>query len=138
MNREMRLIRAFVDLADTLGAHFDPLDLFARLTEHCTGLPAVDAVGVVMADARGSLRAMTASDDDLGRLDALQVRQGRGPSVDCFRTGDPVTADDLREGTPLARLHRSRPDSRIRLPARPAAAPRRPHDRCGVPRQPAR
>ncbi|WP_030665533.1 GAF and ANTAR domain-containing protein [Streptomyces cellulosae] len=98
MNRELRLIRAFVDLADTLGAHFDPIDLFTRLSAHCTGLLAVDAVGVMMADARGTLRAMTASADDLGRLDVFQVQQEQGPSVDCFRTGEPVTADDLREG----------------------------------------
>ncbi|MDL5202734.1 GAF and ANTAR domain-containing protein [Streptomyces sp. ALI-76-A] len=98
MNRELQLIRAFVDLADTLGARFDPLDLFGRLSEHCTQLLAVDAVGVVMADARGTLRAMASSDDDLGRLDLLQVRQEQGPSVDCFRTGEPVTADDLRQG----------------------------------------
>ncbi|MFJ1972570.1 GAF and ANTAR domain-containing protein [Streptomyces sp. NPDC087903] len=98
MNRELRLTRAFVDLADTLGAYFDPLDLFARLSDHCVGLLAVDAVGVVMADARGELRTMAASADDLGRLDVLQVQRGEGPSVDCFRTGEPVTADDLRAG----------------------------------------
>ncbi|MET7450572.1 GAF and ANTAR domain-containing protein [Streptomyces sp. NPDC005574] len=96
MNRELRLTRAFVDLADTLGAYFDPLDLFARLGDHCVALLEVDAVGVVMADARGRLRTMAASADDLGGLDVLQVRRDEGPSVDCYRTGEQVTADDLR------------------------------------------
>ncbi|MFF7279453.1 GAF and ANTAR domain-containing protein [Streptomyces griseorubiginosus] len=98
MNRELRLTRAFVDLADTLPASFDPLDLFARLGGHCTELLAVDAVGVVMADSRGALRNMVASDDDLLLLDLFQVQQEEGPSVDCFRTGEVVAADDLREG----------------------------------------
>ncbi|MBO4257744.1 GAF and ANTAR domain-containing protein [Streptomyces griseorubiginosus] len=98
MNRELRLTRAFVDLADTLAAHFDPLDLFARLGEHCLGLLAVDAVGVVMADSRGELRPMSASEDGLGRLDLFQVQRDQGPSVDCYRTGEPVAADDLRAG----------------------------------------
>ena len=98
MNRELRVTRAFVDLADTLTTRFDPLDLFARLGEHCTDLLAVDAVGVVMADARGALRNMTSSDDDLLLLDLFQAQQEEGPSVDCFRTGEVVAADDLREG----------------------------------------
>lgn len=98
MNRELRLTRAFVDLADTLAAGFDPLDLFTRLGGHCTDLLPVDAVGVVMADARGALRNMTASDEDLLALDLFQVQQEEGPSVDCFRSGEIVTADDLREG----------------------------------------
>jgi GAF domain-containing protein len=98
MNRELRLTRAFVDLADTLAARFDPLDLFARLAGHCTDLLSVDAVGVVMADARGVLRTMSASAEDLGRLDLFQVQRDEGPSVDCFHSGEPVTAEDLRRG----------------------------------------
>ncbi|MEU6445149.1 GAF domain-containing protein, partial [Streptomyces sp. NPDC047046] len=98
MNRELRVTRAFVDLADTLTARFDPLDLFARLGEHCTALLAVDAVGVVMADARGALRNMTSSDDTIVLLDLFQAQQEEGPSVDCFRSGETVVADDLREG----------------------------------------
>src|SRR3954452_25624757 len=96
MNRELRLTRAFVDLADTLSAYFDPLDLFARLGGHCVALLAVDAVGVVMAVARGTLRTMAASADDLGALEALQVRRDEGPSVDCYRSGEQVVAEDLR------------------------------------------
>ncbi|MGX4691088.1 GAF and ANTAR domain-containing protein [Streptomyces sp. JNUCC 63] len=95
MNRELRLTRAFVDLADTLGSRFDPLDLFDRLSGHCIALLAVDAA-VVVADARGDLRVMASSDDALGRLDLFQVERHRGPSVDCYRSGEPVAADDLR------------------------------------------
>ncbi|MHC3470139.1 GAF and ANTAR domain-containing protein [Streptomyces sp. 7R007] len=98
MNRELRLTRAFVDLADTLAARFDPLDLFARLGDHCLELLAVDAVGVLMADSRGELRAMAASEEELSRLDLFQVQKDQGPSVDCYRSGDPVAADDLRAG----------------------------------------
>ncbi|MBE8471333.1 GAF domain-containing protein [Streptomyces justiciae] len=99
MSRELRLTRAFVDLADTLGTRFDPLDLFTRFGEHCLGLLAVDAVGVMVSDSRGELRPMASSDDELGRLEMLQLEQDDGPSVDCFRTGEPVNADDLRSGS---------------------------------------
>ncbi|WP_405734266.1 GAF and ANTAR domain-containing protein [Streptomyces sp. NBC_00028] len=98
MSRELRLTRAFVDLADTLSTHFDPLDLFTRFGEHCLGLLAVDGVGVLVSDSRGELRTMASSDAELGRLDLLQLEQDDGPSVDCFRTGEPVSADDLRSG----------------------------------------
>jgi len=98
MSRELRLTRAFVDLADTLGSRFDPLDLFTRFGEHCLGLLAIDAVAVMVSDARGELRTMASSETDLGLLEVLQLEQDDGPSVDCFRTGEAVNADDLRSG----------------------------------------
>ncbi|MEU7054673.1 GAF and ANTAR domain-containing protein [Streptomyces sp. NPDC046197] len=98
MSREKRLARAFVDLADTLSSQFDPLDLFERLSGHCVALLAVDAVAVVVVDARGRLRTVVASAADIGRLDRFQVEQHEGPAQDCHRTGEPVAEADLRAG----------------------------------------
>jgi hypothetical protein len=62
------------------------------------GLLAVDAVGVMVSDARGELRTLASSETEPGLLEVLQLEQDDGPSVDCFRTGEPVSADDLRSG----------------------------------------
>ncbi|MEU6812865.1 GAF and ANTAR domain-containing protein [Streptomyces sp. NPDC046831] len=98
-NREERLTRAFVDLADTLDDRFDPLDLFDRLSGYCVGLLAVDAAGAVMTDARGDLRVMASSEEPVAALDLFQAESHEGPSVDCCRTGLPVAGTDLATGT---------------------------------------
>lgn len=95
MSREQQVSRAFVTLADTLTDDFDPLALFQRLVEHCTGLLAVDAAGVMMKDARGSLRTMAASSEEAALLELLQLQNSSGPCVESFHQGRSVDVPDL-------------------------------------------
>ncbi|MGW4393781.1 GAF and ANTAR domain-containing protein [Amycolatopsis nivea] len=90
-----RLARKLVEMADTLAEDYDETAQSQRLADSCVALFGVSAAGVLLADQRGSLEAVAASDVAASRLDQLQVRAGRGPSMDAWRTGAPVRAGDL-------------------------------------------
>ncbi|MES5821305.1 GAF and ANTAR domain-containing protein [Streptomyces sp. RG80] len=96
MNRERQLAKAFVELSDTYAPEFDPLHLFNRLVHACRGLLEVDAAAVMIADARGSLKTMAATDDGAAFVELLQMQSGRGPCMDCFRTGEARDVPDIR------------------------------------------
>jgi GAF domain-containing protein len=95
----------FVDLADTLVTDFDMIDFLHLLTDRSTTLLAASAAGVVLADPRGQLRVAAASSDAAGLVELVQIQNDQGPCLDCFRTGQPVTAADLTSsGQPWPRF----------------------------------
>jgi len=85
----------FVDLADTMVADFDAIDFLHMLTDRSVRLLAASAAGVVLADPRGELRVAAASNEEAGLLELFQLQNDQGPCLECFRTGQPVTAADL-------------------------------------------
>jgi len=85
----------FVDLADTMVADFDVIDFLHVLTDRSVRLLAASAAGVVLADPRGELRVAAVSSGQAGLLELFQLQNDQGPCLDCFRTGQPVTAADL-------------------------------------------
>ena len=93
--REHLVTRAFVSLADTLVDEYDVIDLLDRLVGYSVELLAADAAGIVLADARGRLRAVAASSEDAQLMELLQLQSDQGPCLDCVRTGSPVTVIDL-------------------------------------------
>lgn len=95
--REQLLIRAFVELADTLVDDYDVIDLLDRLVSYSVGLLAADAAGILLADTRGELRVVAASNEESTTLELLQLQADEGPCVDCVRAGVPVSVTDLAE-----------------------------------------
>ena len=85
----------FVDLADTMVADFDVIDFLHMLTDRSVQLLPASAAGVVLADPRGELRVAAASSEEAGLLELFQLQNDQGPCLECFRTGQPVTAADL-------------------------------------------
>src|SRR6202044_231718 len=85
----------FVELADTMVAEFDVIDFLHLLTDRSVALLGASAAGGVLADPRGELRVAAASSEEAGLLELFQLQNDQGPCLDCFRTGRPVTADDL-------------------------------------------
>jgi hypothetical protein len=85
----------FVDLADTMVADFDVIDFLHILTDRSVALLAASAAGVMLADLRGELRVAAASSEAAGLIELFQIQNDQGPCLDCFRTGQPVTAADL-------------------------------------------
>ncbi|HXL90387.1 MAG TPA: GAF and ANTAR domain-containing protein [Streptosporangiaceae bacterium] len=85
----------FVGLADTMVADFDVIDFLHMLTDRSVRLLLVSAAGVVLADPRGELRVAAASSEAAGLIELFQIQDDQGPCLDCFRTGQPVTAADL-------------------------------------------
>src|ERR1700760_3712056 len=85
----------FVDLADTMVAEFDVIDFLHMLTDRSARLLSASAAGVLLADPRGQLRVAAASSEAAGLIELFQIQNDQGPCLDCFRTGQPVTAADL-------------------------------------------
>jgi hypothetical protein len=85
----------FVGLADTMVAEFDVIDFLHMLTDRSVRLLSASAAGVLLADPRGELRVAAASSEAAGLIELFQIQNDQGPCLDCFRTGQPVTAADL-------------------------------------------
>jgi transcriptional regulator with GAF, ATPase, and Fis domain len=85
----------FVDLADTMVADFDVIDFLHMLTDRSARLLSVSASGVLLADPRGQLRVAAASSEAAELVELFQIQNDQGPCLDCFRTGQPVTAASL-------------------------------------------
>jgi transcriptional regulator with GAF, ATPase, and Fis domain len=85
----------FVGLADTMVADFDVIDFLHMLTDRSVRLLAASAAGVVLADPRGELRVAAASSEAAELVELFQIQNDEGPCLDCFRTGQPVSATGL-------------------------------------------
>lgn len=105
-----RVADVFVQVADTLVAPFDLVDFLHELTDLAADLTGADAVGLVLADHRGALRFMAASNDAGMALELFQIQAEEGPCLDCFRTATPVLEVDL--GTAEDRWPRFAPRAR--------------------------
>ncbi len=91
---------AFVTLADTLVGGYDVVDLLHTLVEECVAILGVDGAGIVLSDPTGALHPIASSDGVSERVEAVQVDSGEGPCVECFRTGGPVSIDDIQQSAP--------------------------------------
>ena len=94
-DRAAELAQAFVDLAGALANGYDVVELLDRLVQRCVHLLSVDAVGLVLSDASGALKVMASTSEQARFLEVLQLHADSGPCLDCYRTGQPVNADDL-------------------------------------------
>jgi GAF domain-containing protein len=89
------LSETFVELTDTMVAGFDVIDFLHVLTDRSVLLLEVSAAGLLLADPRGELRVVAASCEAARLLELFQLQSDQGPCLDCFRSGQPVTAADL-------------------------------------------
>jgi hypothetical protein len=93
--REQQLVRAFVDMADTLVDDYDVVELLHRLAGYCVSLLGATAAGLLLSDQRGSLQVVAASDERTRLLELLQLQADQGPCLDAYHTGVAVHADNL-------------------------------------------
>lgn len=93
--RERQLVRAFVDMADTLVDEYDVVDVLHRLTDYCVTLLGASAAGLLLSDQRNGLQVMAASSERTRLLELLQLQADEGPCLDAFRTGEPIEVEDL-------------------------------------------
>jgi len=89
------LSETFVELTDTMVADFDVIDFLHVLTDRSVQLLDVSAAGLLLADPRGELRVVAASSEAARLLELFQLQSDQGPCLDCFRTGQPIDAEDL-------------------------------------------
>ncbi len=98
MPREATLAKALVELADTLVADFDVVDMLTTLADHCVEVLAVDVAGIMLAAPDGDLRVMASSSAAMRELELFELQAQDGPCLDCYRTGEPIVNQDLAAG----------------------------------------
>ena len=98
MPREATLARALVELADTLVADFDVVELLTLLADRCVDVLDVGAAGLMLAGPDGDLRVMASSSEAMRVLELFELQSREGPCLDCYRTGEPVLNHDLAVG----------------------------------------
>lgn len=96
-NREEWLARTFIELADTLVADFDVIDLMCVLVERCAELLESTEVALALADPRGQLRALASTTERMRVLELIEIQSDEGPCRDCFRTGEPVVNERISD-----------------------------------------
>src|SRR5580700_8744706 len=95
MTREERIVETFVELADTMVDHFDVVEFLHRLVERSMELMDCAEVGLLLANATGTLQVMASSSERSEALELLQSRNEEGPCFDCYRAKAPVFSEDL-------------------------------------------
>lgn len=110
--REAKLARTFVEVADTLTADFDVVDLHTLVATRCVEIFTVDAAGLMVVSPAGDLRVMAASDDATRTLELFELQAQEGPCYDCFQNGEPIWNQSLAAArqrwprfAPLAMAH---------------------------------
>jgi len=93
--REALLARTLVELADTLVADFDVVELLTRLTDRCVEVLDVAAAGLMLAGPDGELRVMASSSEAMRVLELFELQAKEGPCLDCYRSGKPIVDHDL-------------------------------------------
>ncbi len=101
-----RLAQTFVELADTLVGGFDLMEFLHMLTERCVELLEVDAAGLLLADAGGTLQLVAASTEQARVAELFQIQNDEGPCLDSYRTGQPVIVADITADDAAARWPR--------------------------------
>jgi GAF domain-containing protein len=95
MPREALLAQTLVELADTLVADFDVVDLLTLVTDRCVEVLDVTSAGIMLVAPDGDLRVMASSSDTMRYLELFELQAQEGPCLDCFRTEQAVVNQDL-------------------------------------------
>ncbi len=99
MPREEDVLRALVEMADTLVEDYDVIDVLTGLTDRCVKLLGVSAAGVMLVSPDGELRLAASSSEAMRVLELFELQAQDGPCLDAFRTGEPVGHESLRVGS---------------------------------------
>jgi hypothetical protein len=83
--------------ASLVGRH-DVESVLRLVSTACESLLSASAIGVMLADPRGGLSVVSASQERARFLELLQSQIDQGPCVDCVRDDAMVACPDLRDG----------------------------------------
>ena len=98
MPRETLLARTLVELADSLVADFDVVELLTVLADRCVDVLDVGAAGIMLASPDGELRVVASSSEAMRVLELFELQARQGPCLECFRTGTAVVNQNLVVG----------------------------------------
>jgi GAF domain-containing protein len=96
MSREAKLARTLVELADTLVADFDVVELLILLADRCVDVLDVAAAGLMLAGPGGDLQVVASSSEAMRLLELFEQQAKEGPCFDSFRTREVVANENLQ------------------------------------------
>ena len=99
MEREASVVRAMVEMADTLVDDFDVVELLTGLASRCVELLGVSAAGVMVATVEGDLRIVASSSEAMRVLELFELQAEEGPCLDAYRSGESVAHLILQAGS---------------------------------------
>lgn len=99
MAREELVVRALVEMADTLVGDFDVVELLTGLASRCVELLDISAAGVMVATLRGDVRLVASSSEAMRILELFELQAEEGPCLDAYRSGEPVDHQILHAGS---------------------------------------
>ena len=93
--RKSELERAFAEYAAALLGRYEVGEVLYRLTDQAVAALDADGAGVSIADATGTLRFVTASDEAASRIEERQMETQDGPCHQAYATGEVMASADL-------------------------------------------
>lgn len=98
-DRNWAVADTFVELADTLTSDYHVGELLQFLVERTAAILEADAAGVFLEGPKGDFALTAATSEEMHRIEELEISADRGPSIDAYRSGEPVIVDDLAAAT---------------------------------------
>ncbi|MFS0866383.1 ANTAR domain-containing protein [Microbacterium sp. 179-B 1A2 NHS] len=96
-SREERVVQVLASLADTLVDDYDVVDLLQTLVDACSEILGVAEAGILLTDGdSGELETIASTSEATRLVEVMQLAAHAGPCIDCFRSGAPVSAPDIR------------------------------------------
>ena len=95
MTREADVVRALVEMADTLVDDYDVVDVLTGMTGRCVDLLNASAAGVMLASSSGRLGLVASSSEAMRLLELFELQTEEGPCLDAFRSGETVAHEVL-------------------------------------------
>ena len=97
--RDQQLSQVLVDFAHTLGTDCSVQRILDTLVQRIVDILPVTGAGVMVASGEHELQSISATDDVIRTIEALQDELDEGPCWEAYRTGVPVAVDDLSSDT---------------------------------------
>jgi GAF domain-containing protein len=93
--RQALLVRALVELVDTLVGDFDVVELLTLLAHRCVELLDVGAAGFMLGGPDGHLWVVASSSEAMLLRELFELQSEEGPGADCYLCGQHVVNQDL-------------------------------------------
>jgi hypothetical protein len=90
MSRDLDLLTAFIEFADTFVDEYDVVEFLHRLALRAVELLDVSEAGIMLADGDGALRYIASSSERMRLIELFELQHEEGPCLDAFRTGTAV------------------------------------------------